>query len=638
MKTIFFTYFSLLIAILILLYAFGALLFKLLKIEVQNSYVGIFAKMLVALTLFVVGAAVYFTKGITVLIILLPILACLFWRFKIQKQQIPSNIAAPKLNIAALVSLFFGVLIVFGWRFYQIYNPNGNLPMPPHGDVVFYSNLIDFLIKFGYENSSIDYIKPIGTSPYHYFELWLGALITNVSGLNTGLTLILEVFCIGPVMIWFGLCALLSQFKNLTVIDIFFCLCGVFITGIAFDFYSNVNFMENIGVYTCNAINYNKLFPIYLFSISAILFFINKKNTEAVICLMALPVVFVSTAIGLFSALFIWLGIDFIRTKKLDITSIIVILFVAFCIFLFYKVTPAMHTHVSTNFSSTISKLTDFHFVKTSFNIVAGTTLQFIILFLPFLILFFITGKLKISDILFNSMFHLVILIYTLSLIGWALLHDSTSTTQVFANITVVMLNIIVFYVLCIVWSGANKFKWLAVLFIGFTFFIGIKNSISGTGSKICYLQKNEYLNKIYDESQNLSLCGSFVYSTEDYKNSSFGYIANFSKPGDYLIYAKKKTFPLSISPFNYVLSEDKDQAEKEYASLVNTPFWRYVDEQKSNKTFESLEKSQLQFIDEHKINYLICTKNVTLSNLLQQKIEKAIIDENTGERFYILK
>jgi hypothetical protein len=103
------------------------------------------------------------------------------------------------------------------------------------------------------------------------------------------------------------------------------------------------------------------------------------------------------------------------------------------------------------------------------------------------------------------------------------------------------------------------------------------------------------------------------------------------------LIYSKKTTFPLSISPHNYILSEDKMLAAIERSSLVNTPFWKYVEEQKLNGKFESIEKSQLQFIEEFKINYLICTKDVALSDLLKQKIKKVITDNKTGERFCFL-
>lgn len=638
MYALFFTYFSLLVASIILLYIIGFLLFNFLKISLRNTYMDFFAKMMVSLTVCTVGSAIYYTKGITVLVILLPIMVCLFWRVKMDKKIEKNTAPVPTLNLTTIICLFIGVLILFSWRFYQIYNPNGNLPMPPHGDVVFYSNLVDFLVKFGNENSSVDYIKPFGTSPYHYFELWLAALIANSTGLNTGLVLVLEVFSIGPIIIWIGLCAVLGQFKSLTVIDIFFCLFGVFLTGITFDFYTKFNFMQDVGVYASNAINYNKLFPIYLFSICALLFFMNKKNTEAVICLLALPVVFISTAIGLFSALFIWILINFIRTKRIDTTSMLMTLIISFSIFLFYKITPAIHTHVTTNFTSTFFKMSDSKFIRTSFNILVGTTLQFTLLFSPFILIFFIIEKRNLSAVLKNSLLHLFVMIYILSLIGWAFLHESITTVQVFSNMVVVMFNLLAFFILVKVWIADNKFKRYAITFIFIILLIGIKNSTSGTGSKIYYLQQNEYLDKIYNESKRLSLCGSFIYSAEDYKNSNYGYISNFSKPGNYLIYSKNKTFPLSISPFSYTFSTNKDLAAEEYVSLANTPFWQYVSKQQLNKTFESLERSQIQFIEEYKINYLICTKNVTLSKLLQEKIQKGIIDENTGERFYILK
>jgi len=104
------------------------------------------------------------------------------------------------------------------------------------------------------------------------------------------------------------------------------------------------------------------------------------------------------------------------------------------------------------------------------------------------------------------------------------------------------------------------------------------------------------------------------------------------------LVYSETKTFPMSLSPHNFQISTDPKLAKIEDDCIKNTPFWMYVEKQKAEYRFESIERSQIDFIEEMKINYLICTKNVKLSDLLNQKIKKEIIDQNTGERFCLLK
>lgn len=636
MTAIFVIYALVLEIFILLLYFAGGYILKALNINLSNFYVAVFTKITLAVTLVTIISAVCYTNGVTVMIVILPILFVLYLinKGKQTNKQITEN-TFPGITI--LISLFVGVNAVFLLKYYLIYNPDGDLPLAPHGDVVFYSNLTDFLMKFGNENSSLDYIYPAGCSPYHYFELWLTALLKQLTGLNTGLLLVLITYSFGPILIWLGLCAVLSQFKKISVPDIFFCLSGVFLTGICFDFYTKVGFMQNIGVFTYNSINYNKLFPVYIYVISALLFFLNKKNTSAVLCLLILPVVFISTSISLFTALSLWVLIEFIRNKKLDKVSAFMIFFVAASIYLFYKLAPEIHTHVSADFSNTVNKLTDFLFLKTCFNIFVGSTLQFILLFVPFLVLYFINEKTKISDILKNSVLYLIFFVYVFSLIGWALLHENNTTVQVFTNITLVVFNVMAFYILAKVWSKPEKLKWYSFLFLFLFVLNGLKISFTDDGGRLFYYQSNVYLEEIYKESNNLSLRGAFIYTSEDYKATQFGYVSNFSKPGNYLIYSKKTTFPLSISPHNYILSEDKMLAAIERSSLVNTPFWKYVEEQKLNGKFESIEKSQLQFIEEFKINYLICTKDVALSDLLKQKIKKVITDNKTGERFCFL-
>lgn len=638
MFSIFCTYFFVLICFITLLYTSGHFLFKLLHINIEGKATAAFAKLLTSLTIFVVFSAIFFTKGVTVMLFFLPLLLALVWKTKLSAKN--DTVA----NVQTFDPLFFsglalGILFIFCCKFFLVYNPDGDIPYLPHGDVVFYSNLTDFILHFKNENSSLDYIYPAGNSPYHYFEIWLGAALGFFTNLNTALLMILVVFATGPVLIWLGLCALLEHFKpTLKFKDYLFCLLGVFLTGIVFKAYTMIGFMEGIGSYTCNAINYNKLFPIYLYTIAALLFFIKHKDTEAIFCLLAVPVTFISTAVGLFSAIFVWLVIRFLVSRKASLFSFSMLMVTSIGIFVFYKVTPAISTHISTNFLDTISKLSEAAYIKTMINIVGGTSLQFIILYIPYVLFYFINVKFKLKDILFNSVMQLFILINAIGLLGWAILHDSTSTIQIYVNFAVVSFSQFAFFILVKIYTNNNQLKWYNVLFILFALSIGFKTSFSDTGTKVGYEHSQVYLKDVINNSSNLSLKGAFILTEEDYSKINFSYISNFTILGSYLIYGQSKTFPLSVSPFSYKLSSDKIVADREHSSLVNSSFWKYVLELKSKNKFESIEKSQVQFIEEFNINYLICTKNVVLTDALNNKIKKVITDANTGERFCLLK
>lgn len=71
---------------------------------------------------------------------------------------------------------------------------------------------------------------------------------------------------------------------------------------------------------------------------------------------------------------------------------------------------------------------------------------------------------------------------------------------------------------------------------------------------------------------------------------------------------------------------------------MLSSPFFQYVEKQKQKGIFKNIAQSRLDFIDEFKINYLICTNEVKLDSTLVKKIKQEIKDEKTGERFILLK
>lgn len=640
MGFVFIKYYAVFILVLSLCYLLGHVLFLFLNINIKNNYVSLFSKMLVSVSMFSICTAILLTNGRTIMtgLLLLSILL-LFVYYK--NRQLAENIPQLKdtnISIKDILLLFAGATLLFLFRAYQIYNLEGSIPLTPHGDIIYYSNLIDFLLRFGYENSSIDTIYPQGVSPYHYYDIWFGAGLVHLLKLNTATTLVLIVYSIGPFLIWLGVISTFSQLKYINYVDLIFSFFGVIATGIYFESYTHIAFMNNIGVYATNSLNYNKLFPIYLFSLAFLNFYFSKRYVEALICAICIPFVFISTAIGVFSGLFLFLIYTKVFLKRKINLEMLILLLSAVFIYLFYKLQPAIETHVSTNFSSMFLEILKPSYLKTIINIFGGTTIQFALIFFVYSLLYLLNNKPK--DIL-KSNFELIILaclIYVITLLAWGALHNYTSIVQVFSNISVVVFNLLATFVLLNVVKQNKILKPLNIILTIFIMISCVKISMFNLSSRFNYSYNNKYLVEIEQSSDLLNKNGAFIYTENDYKSSRFSYIANFAKPGGYLIYSQNKTFPLSISPHSYPLSNDNVIREREMASLKTTPFWKYVEHQKQLHTFKSIPESQAQFIDQYNINYLICTKEVVLPPQLSIKIKKEIIDENTGERFYLLK
>ena len=394
--------------------------------------------------------------------------------------------------------------------------------------------------------------------------------------------------------------------------------------------------MQYIFVFARNSLNYSKLFPIYIFIIASALSFINKKNEDAIVCILCLPLVNISTSIAVGIAVPAFICLHYFVTKQFLLRASLTTILLLGGIFFFYAIlTSQASTHVNVDASGIVRKIVSLPYLKTSFNIMAGSTLQILLVYLPFLILFYLYCRNDVKKLLRSSPLQLFLLLYLSSLLGWAVLHDKTSSTQIFTNVTTVSLNIFACYALIVVWSSSLHLMLTRITVCTLILLYSI--SLSVHEYRFPYAQSNEYIEKIITQSSELSPLGSFIFDPSDYQNIGFSYIANFAIPGNYLLYSKSNTFPMSLSPHNFVFSTDPFIAKLEDEGIKNTPFWIFVEEQKELGQYKSIAESQVNFIDRFKINYLICTKRVALPEQIRSRISAKLEDPITGEVFYRL-
>jgi hypothetical protein len=636
----YFLFFIILLATITISYVVGNLSLYILKINIINSYVSVFTKLIIGTTLLTITTAIYYTKGLTIFILFIPIIiifSLLYYNYNYNNNKHPlffNKIEVKPLFITLIVSF-----IVFSWRFGQLYNPYSEVLLSPHSDWVFYANCTDFMMYFGKENSSLDYIHGpnLGNSPYHYFNLWLTAFIIHLFSSNTLQSMVLITYTLGIVLFFLGTIMFLSLFKKTDISDVILCFLLTYITGIGFELLTQIKIFNFLFVYVQNLYTYPKFIPVYLFSIIAFYFFYKKQFFEAVLILICVTIVSIGTIVSLFPAIVIWQIFNYILNKKYDYRITLSYTIAGLIVFVFYKfVTVQTITHVSTNFADIFDKLTEFKYYKTAFNIVVGSTLQFIILYIPFTFYIFFNNSLKkkISSIIKSDLFIIVLATYIFSLLSWAILHYKTTSTQLFAKISVAWCNIIATLSIIYFWRFQNK-NLKFIILTTLIFLISIYNSTNLYRFK--YEQSEEYLTQVLRVNKNLSQIGAFILDKSDY-NFSFSYISNLAILGNYLSIMPKKTFPLSLSPYSYEYSTDSFHTKLEQEGIKNTPFFIYTENLKENGNFTSIEDAQIKFLNEFKVNYLICTKNVVLPSKIIEKIKKEIIDPKTGERFILLK
>jgi hypothetical protein len=637
MNVIFLNYWLAGFVVLLSFYVVGSALWAIIHTETEGVYTQIFFKLLWGMMAWVWLTALFFTRGVTVFWAFLPLAISLAilntpsFSFSRWWGRFRESVNLQKKSVYVVILVFF---LVFAWRFGSIYQAN-QLPLVPHGDSVFYANCIDFMMATGKENSSLDYIYPSGVSPYHYFELWLTAGFVQVFGFNTALALLLITFTLGLLLVFVGFCAIEEHWQPITWLSLVRNLGLLFACGVVFSWYQQIGFMQYIMVYARNLSNYPKLFPIYLFLLAALHRLQKNKPEEAFIWLLCLPLVSISTAIGVIPGLMLWLTWRAYRQKRLDYTLWAVGILVPLWIFLFYKIlTEQADTHVSTNFGDVLANLNRLKFLRTAFNIGIGATLQMILIYLPFLL---IANRKPQRTWLNITGVQWLVFFYLFSLSGWAALHQKTSSTQIFTNLSTSMLNIAACYLLIRVGAQLGSFRqnWQ---YAGIVFCIiwGVRTALPEY--RFGYAQHPEYLHAIHEQSEKLSDLGAFMYGQADYAQIPFSYISNFAIQGSYLIYLDKHTFPLSITPHLYHVNAYSPDKAMEESALHNTPFYKYAEAQKQRGNFKSWEKLQWEFIQQYGINYIIASKNAIVPYQCEPYIKQRWVDPNTGERFILLK
>lgn len=649
MHLIFIKYYLLFLFSLTLFFSIGEMLFRLLKIQCLPYYTALFGKFLLGLTTFVIIVAICATKGRTILLgLLIPALGLYLSHRKnvsntliaTSNSIIEDNCKLPHFYLCSLLEIFLISLFIFSVKFYFIYSSYG-IPITPHPDLVFNAKNSYYLLTYGIETINLEYIFPKDNNnyPYHYYELWLNAGITFLYKSTSLWNLVLITFPIINLTIWVGLCAIYDSFTPISLTGKVTSALFLLFTGFFLNDFHYLDFLSALGVFARNLFNYPKLGSIYLFLILSILFFTRQKHEKGLYCLLVLPLLFISTAPSILLAVFIYSFIQYflsIKKKKKFISTALASLTIVSFIALFYYIFGSKGVHLN-EATKIDTSLFDTVIVKTAINIFVGTSLQIFILYAPIVIplFFFFKVNWKVSLIKYNSLW-LIPIIYTLSLLSWACLNFMLDAVQLFSNITISLLNISCFIAVVAVNKYLHGIQ--KAIFTSFIF-IMIATSCIYTFKDLNnhLLNSPTYIKTIYQKVKGLNPIGIYIQDKAAY-NSVFAKNSNFAALGLYLSSFGSAYHTISLSVFDIPLSANERYYNSEREMVESTTFYKYVQRQKEKSQFNNITQSQIDFIDEYNIDYLIVANSVNLHPLIQEKVKEQIVDPVTKERFLLLK
>ncbi len=629
------------ITFIILIYTLGQFLNIFFKEKYENNtYKNIFSNFYLGTFLLVILFALYQTSFRTIFV-LVPILLMVYLILFQKRNQYNIEFNFKELiHKIALKKLFLLVSIFTLFYFFQYYilfgNFTGEIPKYiPNADYISYARISEYLVLTGKENiwqvHNLILDDYHGTTPYHYFNEWIVAFLIKTTNQKSIFLqeIILNSFLLGLIVL--GFLSLMEHFNNnIRIVDIVVCVLFIF-----FKFILTIQFLTNIEYFSVNSFSIPKISILYIMLIFSFLFFLQKKQIEGSFNLLLIPIAYFTATPAILMSTVILGVLGIINKKKKAIRSFLLPFLLFGLIICFYQLTGNTLKSVHHEFTD-VAK-----YLKIGINIMGGTFLQVLILSIPFILFLGLLIYLKkitfkkyildLSPILVPSF-----IIVASAGVSWALFNPLIDSVQLFHNIGITTLNIV--FIICFlhILSVENKKIWGYIM----TFMI----------LSLCLFQTNfkkyskqfyseQYLNNIqyYFKKDSLNPIGASLFGEEDYKaenssyyiNHKFSANTNVSVLGANLKYIANNFNTICLSVHDIPNKNDKFVTKMIDISCFN----KYSQKINSKNIVETRKK----FIKDYKINYIVASKFANI-DFLRENIKTIIVDENTQEKFIILK
>ncbi|MDX2003533.1 MAG: hypothetical protein SFW35_13945 [Chitinophagales bacterium] len=664
------TYFSVYLVTMVLFAIVGMLLLKLLGVKWNILQAeSLFWSTFLGLLICVMGFSLLKAHGKTIHLSLL-LLGGFLW-FELRKGQNqaltwPHN----KLSYVKLVSFMIGAIgITYLYQAASVYTGHGLGFIAQNGfDYTFYAMIAQQLGITGVESWFVPdvAIGAAGTSlvPYHYFDLWLTALIQQCTGLNH--FLVYQLVC-QSIFITLGLLGILALFQRkglvqwwaLAMIPILF-LFGYY----HFYFYNKFSYLSyelyRLNHFGENVLGMPKLLQLVPFAAASILFFDRKNYLPGFICILALPMIYIATLPAVFGTLWLLFCINWLYrlwTKQENWRFLLY----TFLTLLFYALFYWFFGEAAGAFNLKALRLFDMAALATRRNIIILSSLQTVALYLPFLL---IVIALIVANKLYQQLKHslfffgmLAVAVFFTGLSAWALMFEDKDGMQLLGNGLVIsnwaFMYILVLVLAALAQQGLFSLGSLRKIFnLGLVAVMlvllahkGYKFNADNQQFKATLSQQysTAYLQQIgsaFQKEKHVS--GGFLKGWAEYndpKEAPMHRISLSAKLGWYLVLLPQylSTSPLSVYdiPFNDLPPIEQ---RRQMDAWNKSPFYRFVEAQKAAGSFRTLEESQLDFIRQYGLKFVIASATAKISPLLQQATEQEFVDKNSGERFLVLK
>lgn len=544
-----------------------------------------------------------------------------------------------KINFKILLFQLFILLFIYSIFYVRYYNPITGTYHAFFCDFPTYSCFIENMNKNGLESSFYDYLNyPPVRGIYHYGDLWFAAFFSFIFK-ETALSafyfimspLLSTVFCIGLV-------ALLSpeklSYKLLSFVMIF-----IFISTISIYYPKSISFFNtDWAEYTM--FNSPKRTIVGIVFLMVIILSTEKKYYLAILTLLTVVCIYTisSPVMYVFSTMYI---AYLFFTKKIDYKNVLIfvmpMLAMAIFVVMFMKITGDINSkYLPSNYPSLldIPHISFAQYTSTAFNKFVGLNIKFVLGTIPFIILFILNKKMDrlilnkialitgiivsaffVSSLLFlapeSNQFYTITYIPAISILVILLLFPIYESRNIFLKIVAVILIIICFYQNFFY----SHFKLIEPE-MGKDFFTEVEQNIpSNTNYRFAVL--NDSIKQDKDIAN-----FNFYFPYHYFKLYFHNYNPLFLSIGN-----------ISITNFNI----DEYTYKSKLMFIQNSPFYKYLEEQKKIKGSIVYNEEMLNFILKYKIKYIVLFPGTKIPDILKQRVVKVIESKRDKYKLCIL-
>lgn len=608
------------------------------KIKTALTIFSVFSKIVTGTIIIVTIYSLIKTNGYTINILNLILL--IFYAFQVVKvtPNDKSFVISKVVLIKLLVALLFISILFYSLYLMSVYNFKEHYYTDTFCDWQFYAEISKYL-NAGFENLNQfdNFVFNQELTPYHYFEIWIAALISNVFQISSqiAVSVITPTYLLCVVLI--GFLTFVNHLNAGKILISFLVLFFSWISILSFSI-AKIGYPQPFlpGLISSVVFSY-KLLPILIIFLMSVYYFINKQNVLAIFILLFIPVF--STVSGISVFIFVWVIVSYLILIKRQIVEykflILYLTIFSFAFLLFYLV----FYKKSLVENSAILLNHDTYFILLSKPFVL---LAYII---PWILFFyFYNKKIKIEDCKKRTLILSYFLILAIACGLMLVIANNFDSIQLFTNIFMPLSTCFVGVYLL----NLKLEKRLKNYFIYGLFFIILLSSMLHTVKSIYYLRKDNsdvlLVKKILEQN---SMSGKiikigFIHSLKLYSENTFNSAAKIFHVEKSIDAYCNNVMQVAISDFtaldnlknNHEFEFDKNQALQR---IKEGTFFKYVKAEQSKGRKNSIADYQAEFILKNNISYLLVDKSVKIQEQVT-KITVPVLTENTTGKYLLIR